>query len=164
MVIARDNELSIHHATVDDAERLAAWWNDGTVMAHAGFPDGVGTDAERVAQQIRRDHEGDRHLILEHEGKAIGEMHYSTKGEGTAELGIKICDSSQHEKGYGTRYLRLICSYLFDTAGYERIILDTKKANTRAQHVYERKLGFRVRAEREHAIDYELTARDYRRM
>ena len=35
--------LTIRNATVDDAAILADWWNDGTIMAHAGFPDGLGT-------------------------------------------------------------------------------------------------------------------------
>ena len=35
--------LTIRQAEVDDAKQLAAWWNDGAVMAHAGFPNGLGT-------------------------------------------------------------------------------------------------------------------------
>jgi RimJ/RimL family protein N-acetyltransferase len=161
MTIAQDYELTIRHAALADAEQLAAWWNDGAAMAHAGFPNGVGTNAARVRSQIEANHDGNRHLILEWDGRPIGEMHYRTEGESTVELGIKICDPSQHERGFGTRYLRMICRYLFREAGYERIILDTNKANTRAQHVYEQKLGFRIRGEREHAIDYELTAADW---
>lgn len=35
--------LTIRQAEVADAKQLAAWWNDGAVMAHAGFPNGLGT-------------------------------------------------------------------------------------------------------------------------
>ena len=35
--------LIIRDALVSDAALLCRWWNDGAVMAHAGFPNGLGT-------------------------------------------------------------------------------------------------------------------------
>ena len=35
-------DLCIRNAEEKDCEQLAAWWNDGSVMAHAGFPNGLG--------------------------------------------------------------------------------------------------------------------------
>jgi len=35
--------LTIRQAEVADAKQLAAWWNDGAVMAHAGFSNGSET-------------------------------------------------------------------------------------------------------------------------
>ena len=46
-------ELTIRTATINDAEQLCTWWNDGSVMAHAGFPNGLGTTTEIVAKQIK---------------------------------------------------------------------------------------------------------------
>ena len=40
--------LTIRQAEAADAKQLAAWWNDGAVMAHAGFPNGVGTTEDEV--------------------------------------------------------------------------------------------------------------------
>ena len=37
------NSLTLRTATVDDVPYLTRWWNDGAVMAHAGFPNGLGT-------------------------------------------------------------------------------------------------------------------------
>ncbi len=37
------NDISIRNAETKDCEQLAKWWNDGNVMAHAGFPLGLGT-------------------------------------------------------------------------------------------------------------------------
>ena len=37
-----NNDLYIRNADVDDCAQLAKWWNDGGVMAHAGFPNGLG--------------------------------------------------------------------------------------------------------------------------
>ena len=34
--------LTIRQAEAADAKQLAAWWNDGAVRAHAGFPNGLG--------------------------------------------------------------------------------------------------------------------------
>ena len=46
MKIQHEN-LTIRQAMVADAKQLAAWWNDGAVMAHAGFPNGLGTTEEK---------------------------------------------------------------------------------------------------------------------
>ena len=43
--------LTIRQAEVADAKQLAAWWNDGAVMAHAGFPNGLGTTEEEVVKR-----------------------------------------------------------------------------------------------------------------
>lgn len=47
--------LTIRNATTADAPQLAAWWNDGTVMAHAGFPNGLGTTPEKIALDLTAD-------------------------------------------------------------------------------------------------------------
>ena len=38
----------LRNAEAGDAGQLAAWWNDGKVMAHAGFPLGLGTTPESL--------------------------------------------------------------------------------------------------------------------
>ncbi len=139
---AKDGELLIRNAEPGDAELLAGWWNDGKVMAHAGFPLGIGTTPDAVRAQLAHDNDRSRRCIIELYGTPIGEMNYRAKGENTAEIGIKICDFTKHDRGYGTRLLRMFIGELFDTYGFEKIVLDTNLKNTRAQHVYE-KLGFR---------------------
>jgi RimJ/RimL family protein N-acetyltransferase len=138
----KDGELLIRNAEPRDAELLCKWWNDGRVMAHAGFPNGIGTTHGTVCTQLASDNDRSRRCIIELGGTPIGEMNYREKGEHTAEIGIKICDLSKHDRGYGTRLLRLFIGELFYTYGFEKIILDTNLKNKRAQHVYE-KLGFR---------------------
>lgn len=44
--------LVIRNADKHDSHILAKWWNDGTVMAHAGFPNGLGTTSEEIEQKI----------------------------------------------------------------------------------------------------------------
>lgn len=163
--------LTIRNAASADAEQLAAWWNDGTIMAHAGFPNGLGKSAEEIAEQIAGDTDENRRLMIEMDGKPIGEMSYRLAGEKTAEIGIKICDFSQQEKGLGKKLLSMLIASLFRDFGYQKIILDTNLNNKRAQHVYE-KLGFkklRVNenswrnqlGELQSSVDYEMYPEDF---
>lgn len=134
--------LTIRGAEAADAEQLCTWWNDGRIMAHAGLPNGAGCTPEEIRKSLAGDTDEDRRHIIELKGVPIGEMNYRKKG-GAAELGIKICDFSQQEKGYGTKLLTVFIDALFRYYGYEKMILDTNLKNKRAQHVYEKKLGFR---------------------
>ncbi len=43
------NDLTIRNATPEDAVILCQWWNDGAVMEHAGFQNGIGTTEEEIA-------------------------------------------------------------------------------------------------------------------
>lgn len=139
----RYKNLTIRNAISADAEQLCAWWNDGKVMAHAGFPNGVGCTPEEIRESLASDRdESHRRHIIELDGTPIGEMNYRNK-EGAAELGIKICDFTRQEKGYGTELLTIFIDALFRYYGYEKMILDTNLKNERAQYVYEKKLGFR---------------------
>ena len=134
--------VRIRNAAVTDAPLLAKWWNDGAVMAHAGFPYGIGTTPEKVAKQIREESDTTlrRYCILLDEVR-IGELVHRQINPRVCDIGIKICDASKQNRGYGKIILSLFLSGLFDCLGYERIQLDTDLENTRAQHVYE-SLGF----------------------
>lgn len=170
-MLLKFENLTIRNATANDAEQLAAWWNDGAVMAHAGFPNGLNKSAVEIAGEIAKDIEESRRLIMEIDGKPIGEMNYRSAGEGTAEIGIKICDFSMQEKGLGKKLLSMLIGALFFDLGYRKIILDTNLNNKRAQHVYET-LGFRKLrvnenswqnqlGELQSSVDYEMHPEDF---
>lgn len=135
--------ITIRGAKVEDAQQLCEWWNDGAVMAHAGFPNGLGTTWEEVAAQIQRERDDTcrRHIILLRDA-AIDEMVYRRLGDSICEIGIKICDAGRQNHGLGKIILSLFIEGLFSELDYEKIVLDTDLANQRAQHVYEQ-LGFR---------------------
>lgn len=163
--------LTIRNATVRDADLLSSWWNDGKIMAHAGFPNGTGETADEIAERIKEDTDEDRRLIIELDKRPIGEMSYSREEEDTVGIGIKICDFSEHDKGYGKILLSMLIFSLFEDMGYKKIILDTNANNKRAQHVYE-ELGFRKLQVRENSwrnqlrelqssIDYEMYQEDF---
>lgn len=142
-MLIKYNNLTIRSAIKEDAEVLCSWWNDGKVMAHAGFPKGLGTSTNNVEKQISEDVAGiNERLIIEMEGVPSGEMSYRKVGTEIVEIGIKICDSSSRERGYGKCLLSMLIGYLFNDLGYKKIVLDTNLNNHRAQHVYE-DLGFK---------------------
>ena len=167
----QNNDLTIRNATESDCEQLAAWWNDGKVMEHAGFPNGLGTNAGEICQQISSDSDDTkRRLIIEYKSASIGEMSYYNIGDNAAEIGIKICDNSYQERGLGKKILSMLIDELF-SRGYKKIILDTNLKNKRAQHVYEN-LGFcKVRenidswtnqvGELQSSVDYELIPENF---
>ena len=164
-------DITIRHANSEDAPILAAWWNDGTVMAHAGFPKGLGTTPEKVTAELSHDSDDTRRrLILLFQDIPIGEMCFRKVQRDTADIGIKICESAYREHGIGRIALSMLIGYLFD-AGCNKIILDTNPKNSRARHVYE-KLGFRqIRintdswqnqlGQWESSVDYELTRENF---
>lgn len=170
-MLLKHNNLTIRNAAAEDAPQLAAWWNDGKVMAHAGLPMGTGETAEEIAVRIARDTDEDRHLILELDGRPIGEMSYGRQDGESVGIGIKICNFSLHEQGLGKQYLSMLIRSLFEDFGYRKIVLDTNLNNLRAQHVYER-LGFRrMRVNRDSwtdqlgrlqsAVEYELLPENF---
>lgn len=135
-------DLVIRNAESTDADILCRWWNDGAVMAHAGFPKGLGTNPEKIRTDLLTDSdETRRRLIVEFKRNPIGEMCYRNEGNEVADIGIKICEPEYREQGLGRKLLSMLIGELF-RCGYERIVLDTDLQNTRAQHVYET-LGFR---------------------
>ena len=157
--------ILLRDATKADAKQLAEWWNDGAVMAHAGFPNGLGTTEEEVAEDI-----GTGALIIEEAGKPIGEANYRIVDDKGAESGIKICVFDCQNRGIGKIVLSLLIRYLFDN-GFVKIVLDTNMKNKRAQRVYE-SLGFRkVRVNIDSwtdqvgklhsSVDYELLETDF---
>ena len=94
-MLLKFKNFTIRNATVNDAPLLERWWNDGIVMAHAGFPNGTGETAEQISESLKQDTENKKRFMIELNEIPIGEMSYSVEGEGTACIGIKICDFSK---------------------------------------------------------------------
>ena len=167
----RNGKFRIRNATAQDAEKLREWWNDGKVMAHAGFPNGLGISEQEIIESLEKDNCLHRRLMIEFDGEPVGEMSYRTIEEKMAEIGIKICDASQQNKGYGTELLKMLLNHIFMSMEYDKIILDTNLKNERAQYVYER-LGFRKAGtnidswqdqlgELQSSVEYEMTKPEY---
>ena len=165
MTIIRYKNLTIRQAEASDAKQLAAWWKDGAVMAHAGFPHGLGTTEEDVVKGL-----GNGCMVIEENDRQIGECNYRNVADGVAEIGIKICETDCQNRGVGRKVLSMLIDWLFRN-GYSKIVLDTNLTNKRAQHVYE-SLGFRkVRTNidswkdqlgrLQSSVDYELIEKNF---
>ncbi len=59
-----NKDILIRRATQHDATLLTTWWNDGKVMAHAGFPHGIHTSVEDVIQQLITDNKKNSSLNI----------------------------------------------------------------------------------------------------
>lgn len=157
--------IRLRTAEKRDAGQLAAWWNDGAVMAHAGFPHGLGITEDAIVAKLRPGL-----LVIEENGRLIGECNYRKLDNARAEIGIKICETDCQNRGVGRVALCMLICWLFDS-GFRKVILDTNLENKRAQRVYE-SLGFqRIRVNydswtdqlgnRQSSVDYELTEADF---
>lgn len=178
MRIQKDN-IVIRSATIDDAVLLNTWWNDGKVMEHAGFPNGLGEPLEETIENIKG-YEGrlSQLCIIEIDGKPVGELSYGIYEDNKAETGWKICDFSYQNKGYGTKIIKMLFEFLFTDEAInskipiKKLVWDTMIENTRAQHVYEDKIGAKKVGVRKNAcqdqlgnwrtlVDYEITKEDF---
>ena len=131
--------VSFRKAQIIDAQTLCDWWNDGNIMAHAGFPNGIGTIVADVEEQITNWGD-DGFYIIELDGKPVGEMHYRDKGDKVADIGIKVCDFNLHGKGVGSSALTLLIHHIWDK-GFEKIIVNCNTKNAAGNALY-RKVGF----------------------
>jgi RimJ/RimL family protein N-acetyltransferase len=138
-------------------------------MEHAGYPLGLLTTEEKILDQLKDS--PSKRLIIELNTIPIGEMSYREISNGVVEIGIKICDFSKQNQGFGTRYLYMLLNYLFNNLNYSKVVLDTNLNNKRAQHVYE-KIGFKkIRinhnswinqiGELQSSVDYEFYKENY---
>ena len=85
MMLLTNTNLKIRNATAEDAELLCQWWNDGRVMAHAGFPNGLNTTPLEIAKALSADSDDTcRRLIIEVDGSPVGEISYRNKGDHAA--------------------------------------------------------------------------------
>lgn len=167
----KDKDLTLRKAVATDARQLTDWWNDGRVMEHAGFPNGLGITEEETQLTIENaDRKNMTILIIEVENKPVGECNFRLMGD-QAEIGIKVCDQSYQNRGFGRRALKLMISHVFNNPEITKVILDTNIKNKRSQHVY-RELGFKLVDTRinawqdqlgawQTALDFELLRKDF---
>ena len=165
MLKLQHKNIVLRSAADADACQLAAWWNDGTVMAHAGFPNGLGIPVEEVHANLNGNT-----LMIEENGIAIGEANYRMASSSAAQIGIKICLAEYQNRGIGRIVLSMLIRHLFQN-GCMEIMLDTDLENKRAQHVYA-SLGFqKIRinqnswidqlGNRRSSVDYILTPENF---
>lgn len=58
------NEICLRDVTAADCKQLGKWWNDGSIMAHAGFPNGLGTTAGKIWEKTKNDSDTTRRRLM----------------------------------------------------------------------------------------------------
>jgi len=145
-----------------DLPYLVRWWNDGTVMAGVGAPEGLGITLEEIKRKYwprwRTAKHGLMGIICLRDGTPIGEtnLHDYNKEKNEVELGLKICRPDLWNRGLGTEALMLMSGYAFEVLRVERIVVNPAKSNQRIIRV-NRKCGYRTVGERNGGLLMELT-------
>jgi RimJ/RimL family protein N-acetyltransferase len=145
-------KVSIRPLTQNDANLLFTWWNDGKIMKHVGYKEGLNISLEQIQAKIneeiidKNEKRTSRRFIIEtlDTKVPIGEMSYGDLDlrNNSCTFGIKICDLRFQGQGYGKDALIAFITYLFKNFNLHRVELDTLVENVRAQALYQ-SVGFK---------------------
>jgi aminoglycoside 6'-N-acetyltransferase len=156
-IIARESSLSIRLMRDDDADyaQMSAWLTDPRVLEFY-----EGRDSPQSIEDIRLNYsprvmalENNTPCFIELDSVPIGYIQFYPAEEDAA--GVWGLDQfigipDQWNRGIGTRAVRLMLDYLFQTVQATKCVLDPHATNHRAIRCYE-KAGFRkVRLLRQH--------------
>ncbi|MTI48804.1 GNAT family N-acetyltransferase [Sporosalibacterium faouarense] len=143
--------IVIRQLELGDEEYLYKWWNDGEMMAHATHPFGTLQSKESIKLNILKEIEETkmfskkrRFIICKKEDlEPIGEINYNDwdARNQKCEFGIKICETSEQNRGYGKDTLFHFIDFLFRFLNLNKIELTTMVDNNRSKGLY-KKLGF----------------------
>ncbi|MBP1043841.1 GNAT family N-acetyltransferase [Vagococcus sp. BWB3-3] len=125
-----------------DYEIIQRWWNDGETMAAVGFPKGLNISLNEVSKIIQGKDSANGFLVIDYQGKAIGEFTYKKEMLKTFSMGMKIGSAEFRGKGLGRRALQLGLNYLFDELAATKVTLEVNTENARAIKLYEQ-AGFK---------------------
>ena len=133
------NQLCIRNAEKKDCEQLAVWWNDGTVMAHAGFPNGLGTSF--YVFENHRYEIGIKICESDYQEKGIGRVVLSMLIEELFRMGANVIFLDTNLKN--TR-----AQHVYEKLGFRKTAVHYNS--------WKNQLG-----EMESSVDYELTADEF---
>lgn len=125
-----------------DLQDLLQLWNDGEVMKHVGFPDGIGYDLTRMQRWLERleASETRHHYVIVHPTIGFcGETYYSADmAHGRAELDIKLAVAAR-SRGIATMALTQLISIVFETERtIESVWVEPRDENAAAHRLYRR--------------------------
>lgn len=136
-------DITLRTAVLSDAPILNQWWNDGELMKHVGFPEGIGQSLSETEDNIRSwENKRSQLFIIEQAGEAIGECNIQYRpNDTTAYPGWKISQVTKQNQGLGTRVVLMLCEHIFRDPAITAIYWDTLGSNERARHIYRTKFG-----------------------
>lgn len=141
--------VQIKETTQDDLANIMSLWNDGDVMQHVGFPNGLDIDShglEKWYLQISKNPAFKHFSVYDSELGYCGESCYSIDLEHRiGEMDIKLF-SKARGKGIARFAFEHAIKEAFRTRKCDRVFVEPKLENKKAWALYET-LGF-VRQER----------------
>ena len=131
-----------------DLPQFVGWLNDPEVIQNLAIYAPLSmADEESWFEGMRARPADERPLVIEAQLEADWVMigtcgfHNIDWRSRSAEVGIFIGDKSCWDRGYGTRIMKLLVQYGFETLNLNRIMLDVYETNPRAIRAYQ-KAGF----------------------
>jgi diamine N-acetyltransferase len=136
--------LVIRKTTTDDLADLASLWNDGAVMAHVGFPEGLGVDIPKMEKwlaNLQSKKQAAHFVMRDQDGTFMGETYWGLRSDdGLAAMDIKLVPSAQGQ-GHGKTALSFAIDRAFDDTRVTRVYVDPHPENARAIRLY-KSMGF----------------------
>lgn len=143
--------LVIQATKEDDLPNLQRLWNDGVVMTHVGYPQGLGISISEMQSWLAKLNPPQRHhyCIYLADGIFVGETFYSVDtASQTGALDIKLMPNFWG-RGIARRALAFAIGQAFAKGQAERVYVEPHVDNKRALRLYQH-LGFVKR----HRPDY----------
>lgn len=145
-------EVELRPTTEADLDDLAALWNDGDVMLHVGFPDGLGATPQHMAawlERLRADPARRHYSVHTPDLGFCGEVYARIDAANDlAELDIKLRTEAQG-RGIARAALGRMISEVFSAGEVSRAYVEPDRRNVAAVALYER-LGFLERTRPAH--------------
>ncbi|MEA5039730.1 MAG: GNAT family protein [Clostridiaceae bacterium] len=144
-------EIEIEETTKEDLPHIMALWNDGEVMGHVGFPEGLGVTLPELEDWLSwavqlpyRCH----YSIYTDDLGYCGETFYNVDAEKLGALDIKLTAEARG-KGIAGQALAFAIGKAFGQGKAERVYVDPHPENAPALRLYDR-LGFVPQERPEH--------------
>jgi len=165
------SRIRIRPTRREDFSFLQALWNDGSVMRHLGYPNGMHvTDScmerwwsitpQAQHSDARLSSFATPHCMLELiDGTPIGELLYSLDAHQRARIDLKLA-RAYWGKGLATEALQLTLRELFATSAVSRVIVEPAAENAAARQVLHR-CGFHPAPTDNHPERWECTRTDF---
>ena len=152
-MIIENEQLTIRLLESGDKEIMARWLSDPRVLEYYEGRNNP-QDLQKIEQHFFKSQDEATRCIVEFQGRAIGYIQfYPIEKEERIQYGYEtaekiygtdqfIGEAAEWNKGIGTQVVLLMKTYLFESLGAERIVMDPQAWNERAIACYE-KCGYR---------------------
>jgi RimJ/RimL family protein N-acetyltransferase len=138
---------------MEDVDFIYSWWNNGEALAYSGLNYGFMMSKAALENRFRPQitssdmYPSDEKMFIicrKEDMIPLGDISYRNwdKRNGSAEIGLEICDPANRGKGYGRDAMAAFLDFMFRHLNLRRVELTTAESNEAGQALYH-KLGFK---------------------